>query len=158
MTDSRYRWLERQLDRDDLTDDEFTQYNRELNALQDEKNQRAKEQEIKREARLKEEAEELALEKIMSLTEEQVEKMYIDTCLKYQDVNGMSFKAWYEQSLKYYTIDDKFTVHSRARSPKDENVDSVPCPTMAQAKLRVLILIRTKFRDHAERGYDFKWQ
>lgn len=99
---------------------------------------------------------EIELAFIESLTEEAVEEMYVKTCLKYEDVNGMSFKKWYEQSLKYYTIDSNHVVHSRARSPK--TVDSVPCNNLAHAKYRILTLIKTKFNDHAVRGYDFAWE
>lgn len=152
----RYRFLERQLDREDLTDEEFNLYNPELNQLQEERNQRAVVQARIRAERLAEQEQEKELAFIESLTEEVVEKMYVDTCLKYEDVNGMSFKKWYEQSLKYYSIDKNFVVHSRARSPK--TVDSVPCNSIGHAKYRILTLIKTKFNDHAVRGYDFAWE
>jgi len=153
---NRYRFLENQLDRDDLTDEEFDLYNKELNQLQFERNKARAIFDDLRAQRAKELQEEKELEFINSLTEESVEKMYIETCLKHQDVNGMSFKAWYEQSLKYYTIDANNVVHSRARSPK--TVDSVPCNSLAHAKYRILTLIKTKFNDHAVRGYDFAWE
>ena len=97
------------------------------------------------------------MERISAITEEYADKMYEDACLKYQDVNGVSFREWYQQSLKYYTIDQNFVVHSCARSPKEEHIDSVPCHTLANAKLRILNLIKVKFNDHAVRGYDFRW-
>lgn len=153
---SRYAFLERQLDRDDLTDEEFNEYNRELNHLQDEANQRRKRQDEMRATRLKEEEEERALEKVMSLTEAMVDKMYEDTCLRYQDVNGMSFKAWYEQSLKYYFVDDSYNVHSKARS--DNTVEIIPHPSQARAKFTILKRIKYKFYDHAVRGHDFAWE
>lgn len=152
----RYKWLEKQLDREDLTDDEFNTYNNELNELQHEKNLRQDRARKLREEQIKEENEAIALERAMSLTEEMVNKMYEDSCLKYQDVNGMSFKAWYEQSLKYYTIDEQFNVHSKARSA--DTVEVVPNISMAQAKLTILKRIRYKFYDHAVRGHDFAWE
>lgn len=155
---NRATFLERQLDREDLTDEEFNLYNKELNDLQDGINKQRAKMDALRAERLKEQEEEAALARLDSLTEVMVDKMYEDTCLKYQDVNGMSFKAWYAQSLKYYTIDANNIVHSRARSPKEENVDSVACHNLAHAKLRILTLIKWKFRDHAERGYDFSWE
>lgn len=155
MSLSRLNWLEEQLERDDLTDLQFDSYNKEANAIQTEINQRRAERKAFIESQQREKEEELAMEKIAALTEEMVDKMYHDTCIKYQDVNGMSFKKWYEQSQKYYTIDSNFVVHSRARSPK--TVESVPCVSLAHAKYRILVLIRTKFNDHAHRGYDFAW-
>lgn len=153
---NRYQELERLLDREDLTDEEFLIYNKELNDLQDDRNKRAAIQAQARAERLAEQEQEKELAFIESLTEEVVEKMYEATCLKYQDVNGMSFKSWYEQSLKYYTIDKNFVVHSRARSPN--TVDSVACDSIGHAKYRILTLIKTKFNDHAVRGYDFAWE
>lgn len=157
MSTDRYKFLEAQLDREDLTDDEFNKYNKELNDLQDGVNARKKIQAELRAIRLKELEEERELEKIESITEEMVDKMYEDSCLKYQGVNGISFRDWYTKSLKYYSIDANNVVHSCARSPQAEKIDSVPCYTHANARLRILILIRTKFNDHANRGYDFKW-
>lgn len=149
---SRLAFLEAQMDREDLTDEEFSTYNKELSAIYTQQDERK----AMFEARRKEEQEEIELEKILSLTEEQVDQMYQDSCLKYQDVNGMSFKDWYEQSLKYYTIDDKFNVHSKARSA--DTVEIVPNPTLAQAKLLILKRIRYKFYDHAVRGHDFAYE
>ena len=154
----RYEWLEAQLDRDDLTEEEFDKYNKELNDLHEQRsNAKAKAKAMAiREQQRQEEQEELALAKVLALTEEQVDKMYMDSCLKYQDVNGMSFKDWYAQSLKFYTIDEQFNVHAKARSPKDEFVEIIPHLTFAQAKLTILTRIKYKFYDHAVRGRDFK--
>lgn len=148
---NRYDWLERQLDRDDLTDEEFNAFNKEINELQTRKNDIRD----KREQERKELQEQVELDKILSLTEEEVEKMYEDACIKYQDVNGLSFKDWYEQSLKYYEIDAKFNVHAKARS--SNTVEIVQHPTLAQAKLTILTRIKYKFYDHAKRGRDFAW-
>lgn len=152
---SRLKYLEQQLERDDLTDLQFDSFNREANLIVAQLNEEKKIRDAIVAQRKKEEQEEVELQKVLSLTEEQVDKMYEDSCLKYQDVNGMSFRDWYQQSLKYYTIDENNVVHSRARSKN--TVESVPCLTLAQAKLRILTLIRTKFNDHAVRGYDFAW-
>jgi uncharacterized protein (DUF1697 family) len=152
----RYRWLESQLDREDLTDEDFTKYNRELNELQAAKNERQDRARKLRQQQIEEENAEIALEKAMALTEEAVNKMYEDSCIKYQDVNGVSFKDWYQQSLKYYTIDEQFNVHAKARSAN--TVEIVPHISMAQAKLTILKRIRYKFYDHAVKGHDFAWE
>lgn len=154
---SRLAYLEQQLDRDDLTDMEWDSFNKEANLIQEQLNEEKKIRDAEKAIRLKEAQEEAEIAFAESITEEAVEKMYIDTCLKYQDVNGISFKDWYEKSVKYYTIDANNVVHSRARSPKAKHIDSVPCHTIGNAKLRILTLIKTKFNDHANRGYDFKW-
>lgn len=156
MAASRLSWLEVQLDRDDLTDEEFNLYNREANQIQEGINERKKQQKLIRDQQRKEEQEELELAKVLSLTEEQVEKMYEDSCIKYQDVNGMSFKQWYEQSLKYYSIDEKYNVHAKARSA--DTVEIIEHPTIAQAKLTILRRIKYKFYDHAVRGRDFAYE
>ena len=154
---SRLLYLEAQLERDDLTDMEFDSFNREANLIQVQLNEEKKIRDAEKAIRLKEQQEEAEIAFAESITEEAVEQMYIDCCIKYQDVNGVSFKDWYEKSIQYYTIDANNVVHSRARSPKAENIDSVPCHTIGNAKLRILTLIKTKFRDHAHRGYDFRW-
>jgi hypothetical protein len=146
---SRLAFLEAQMDREDLSDEEFSTLNKELVAIYEQQDERRAMFELRR----KEEQEEIELAKVLSLTEEQVDQMYQDSCLKYQDVNGLSFKTWYEQSLKYYSIDEKFNVHSKARS-----VEIVPNPTLAQAKLLILKRIRYKFYDHAVRGHDFAYE
>lgn len=156
MSTSRLRWLEAQLERDDLTDLQFDCYNHEANLIQAEINVRKQQQDKIREQQRIEEQEEIELANILSLTEEQVEKMYEDACLKHQDVNGMSFRDWYAQSLKYYTIDEKFNVHARARSAN--TVEIVDHPTLAQAKLTILKRIKHKFYDHAVRGRDFRYE
>ena len=156
MSQSRLLWLEAQLERDDLTDLQFDSYNREANLIQAEINARKEQRRLIIEQQRREEQEELELAKVLSLTEEQVDKMYEDSCLKYQDVNGMSFKDWYAQSLKYYSIDDKFNVHARARSA--DKVEIIPHPTLAQAKLKILNRIKWKFYDHAVRGHDFRYE
>lgn len=153
---NRYAWLERQLDREDLSDAEFNQYNKELNALQDEKNERRARIDAITALRKKEEQEEMEMQNILSLTEEQVEKMYEDSCLKHQDVNGLSFREWYAQSLKYYTIDAAHNVHAKARSAN--TVEIIAHPTLAQAKLTILTRIKYKFYDHAIRGRDFSYE
>jgi hypothetical protein len=152
----RLQELEWQLDNEDLTDEQFTIINREYNELQDDMEAPRAAAKAKREQERKELAEAEELNNILSLTEEEVDIMYAKACTEYQDVNGMSFKAWYEQSQRYYTIDENFVVHSKARSPN--TVESVPCHTLAQAKYRILTLIKTKFNDHAVRGYDFAYE
>ena len=154
----RYSWLEKQLDRDDLDIDseEYDLYTKEINALQDTRNKQQAIQKLIREQRLRDIQEERELAKVFELTEEHVEKMYIDTCTRYQDVNGMSFKSWYDQSLKYYTIDDKHNVNARARS--EDTVEIIEHPTLAQAKLTILRRIKYKFYDHAVRGHDFAYE
>lgn len=154
---SRLLYLEAQLERDDLTDMEWDSFNREANLIQEQLNEEKKIRDAALAQRKAEEQEQAEIEFAESITEEAVEKMYEDACIKYQDVNGVSFCDWYQKSLKYYTIDKNNVVHSRARSPKAENIDSVPCHTIGNAKLRILNLIKTKFNDHAKRGYDFRW-
>lgn len=156
MSKSRLLWLEQQLERDDLTDLQFDCYNHEANCIQAEINARKAELDKIREQQRIEEQEEIELAKVLSLTEDQVEKMYEDSCTKYQDVNGVSFKDWYAQSLKYYSIDEKFNVHARARSAN--TVEIVEHPTLAQAKLTILTRIKYKFYDHAVRGRDFAYE
>lgn len=153
---NRELFLERQLDREDLTDEEFYTFNNELNAIQDKRNQRIEQARKLREQQIIEENEAIALERAMSLTEEMVNKMYEDSCLKYQDVNGISFKDWYQQSLKYYSVDEKFNVHSTARS--ENTVEIIEHVSLAQAQLTILKRIRYKFYDHAVRGCDFAWE
>ena len=152
----RLQQLEWKLDNEDLTDDEFERVNSEWNDLQDEMEAPRAAAKAKRDLELKQEAEEAELAKIMSLTEEQVDKMYEAACTEYQDVNGMSFKAWYEQSQKYYSIDEGHNVHARARSAN--TVEIVPHPTLAQAKLTILNRIKYKFYDHAVKGHDFAYE
>lgn len=153
---SRIQFLEEQMDSEDFDMNLYELYSKELNELISNRNKVKAEQQAILAERKREEKEQADLDFVMALTEEQVDKMYMDSCLKYQDVNGMSFEKWYEQSLKYYTIDSNFVVHSKARSPN--TVESVPCLTLAHAKYRILVLIRTKFNDHAVRGYDFAWE
>jgi hypothetical protein len=151
----RLQQLEWKLDNEDLTDGEFERINSEWNKLQDETESIRSAAKAERELARKELQEAQELDKILSLTEDEVDKMYEKACIEYQDVNGMSFKAWYEQSQRYYTIDNNYNVHSKARSPN--TVEIVPCHTLAHAKYRILTLIKTKFNDHAKRGYDFAW-
>lgn len=155
MSLSRLRWLEEQLERDDLTDLQFDSYNSEANAIQEALNSGRLQREAIKAERKRLEQEEIELQKVLSLTEEQVDKMYEDSCLKHQDVNGMSFKDWYAQSLKYYTIDESFQVHARARSKN--TVEILPHATLAQAKLTILNRIKYKFYDHAVRGHGFAY-
>ena len=148
---SRYRWLELQLDREDLSDEEFKLFNSELNDLQTQINIRA---EIRKQE-LKELEDQKALDFANQLTEEKVEKMYTDACLKYQDVNGISFKDWYEKSLRYYSIDESYNVHAIARSKNTTEI--IAHVNLAHAKLTILTRIKYKFYDHTQRGYEFAW-
>ena len=156
MSNNRLTWLEEQLDRDDLTEFQFDSYSREANMIQVDINVRKEKQRLIREQQRIEEQEEIELANILSLTEDQVEKMYEDSCTKYQDVNGMSFKDWYAQSLKYYTIDEKFNVHAKSRSAN--TVEIVVHLTLAQAKLTILTRIKYKFYDHAVKGCNFAYE
>lgn len=149
---NRVTFLEHQMNRDDLTDAEFDAFNRELNEIYF-KRELAKKTRVEELKQLQDQKE---LDSILSLTEEEVDKMYEETCTRYQDVNGMSFRDWYAQSLTYYTIDDKFNVHAKARS--ENTVEIVPNLSMAQAKLTILTRIKYKFYDHAVRGCDFAWE
>ncbi len=155
MSTARIAWLESQMDSDDFDMSLFDSYSKELNELQTTVNEKREQHRLAKEKQRKEEQELIELSFIESLTEEQVDKMYEDTCLKYHDVNGMSFKKWYEKSLKYYTIDDKHNVHARARSPN--TVEIVEHKTLAQAKLTILRRIKYKFNDHTLRGWDFAY-
>lgn len=152
----RIQELEWRLDNEDLIDEQFREVNNEYNKLQDDMEAPRAASKARRGQELREAAEAAEVLKVMSLTEDEVDKMYEAACLDYQDVNGMSFKAWYEQSQKYYTIDDNHTVYARARS--SNTVELVPHPTLAQAKLTILNRIKYKFYDHAKRGYDFAWE
>lgn len=151
---STLRELEDALENIEDTDSpEWKRINEEINALVEKR-----ERKIKESHKAKEEAvKAAAIEKALELTEAMVEKMFEDTCLKYQDVNGISFRAWYNQSLTYYSIDSKFNVISRAKSPNVpprifENI------SYAQAQLCILNLIKYKFYDHAVKGHDFAWE
>lgn len=153
---ARLAWLEQELERDDLTDLQFDSYNNEANAIQAGLNTQKEKDRIIRELARREVQEDIEMEKILSLTEEEVDKMYADSCLKYQDINGLSFKEWYEQSIKYYTVDINHNVHAKARS--SDTVEIVPHPTLAQAKYTILKRIKYKFYDHAVRGHDFAYE
>jgi acetyl-CoA carboxylase carboxyltransferase component len=158
MSRERLRWLESQLNRDNLTDEEFELYNKEANTIQAEINSINKEKERQRREREAEEKQERALEYVKSLTDEDVDRLYIEAHNKYAgDINGMPFDEWFKQAQKYYTIDANFVVHSTARSSKQEYIDSVQCVSEAHARYRVLQLILFKLRDHGERGHDFRW-
>ena len=148
---SREKFLETMLDREDLTDEEFKLYNDEANQLVIAKEARKP----LYQAKLEEEAKDLEYEKMLNLTEEQVDKMYEDTCLKYDGVNGASFKDWYAKSAKYYSIDGHNNVNARARSVN--TIETIPHPTLAQARLTILKRIKYKFYDHAVRGHEFAW-
>ena len=152
----RIQQLEWQLDNEDMTDEEFERVNGEYNKLLDDLDATRLLAKAERERVRQEQADADELSNILSLTEAEVDKMYEDTCIKYQDVNGMSFKAWYEQSQKYYSIDEGHNVHARARS--SNTVEVVPHPTLAQAKLTILNRIKYKFYDHAVRGHDFAYE
>ena len=151
----RIRQLEHLLDTEDVTDDQFISYTREINQLDIIVKEEDRFRKEAKEAKRLEEEEHLELQKVLALTEEQVDKMYEDSCLKYQDVNGISFRDWYTKSLKYYDIDDKYNVTSRARSINTKEI--VPHPTLAQAKLTVLKRITYKFYDHTMGGHEFAW-
>jgi len=150
----RYTWLETQLDRDDLSDADFDSYNKELNQLHAARQERRAKREAELEAMRLEEVNTLALEKIMVLTEEEVEKMYVRF---YTDhfAQEMSYDVWFAKSTRYYTITDNFTVISKARSANtEERIEHV---NLAQAKLTILKRIRYKFYDHFVKGHDFAW-
>ncbi len=149
-------WLEAQMDRDDLTDEEFDTYNRQLNEIYEAQDKIRNAAKAKREQELRELREEQEIAWAEAITEEQVEKMYEDSCVKYQDVNGMAFKDWYAQSLKYYTIDANHTVHAKARS--SNTVELIQHVSVAHAKLTILTRIKYKFYDHAVRGRDFAYE
>lgn len=149
-------WLEAQMDRDDLTDEEFDTYNRQLNEIYTRQDQSRAASKQRREEELKQLQEEMELAQAEAITDEEVDKMYTDSCTKYQDVNGLSFKKWYEQSLKYYSIDDKHTVHAKARSAN--TVELIQHVSKAHAKLTILTRIKHKFYDHAVRGRDFRYE
>lgn len=151
----RLSWLEIQLDREDLTDQEYLVFNTEANELIAAKNARKIERDAIMAQQKKEEQEELELSAILALTEEEVERMYVDACIKYQDVNGMSFESWYKQSLQYYNIDVQYNVHAKARS--SNTVEVISHVSRAQAQLTILKRIKYKFYDHAKRGRDFAW-
>lgn len=151
----RIAWLELQMDRDDLTDEEFKTFNTELNDYYSINEKRRLAIKVKHELQLVKEIEEIELAKVEAITEEEVERMYIDSCTKYQDVNGESFELWYKKSLQYYSIDSKHTVHAIARSSK--TVELIHHVSQAHAKLTILTRIKYKFYDHAVRGYSFAW-
>jgi hypothetical protein len=152
---SRYAWLEQQLDREDLTDTEFNSYNKELNDLHaSQEERRLKREQVLAEQR-REEQEQIALDKILSLTEDEVEKMYVAF---YSDhfANAMTYEEWYAKSMRYYHIMGDFTVVSKARSVNtEERVEHV---NLAHAKHTILKRIKHKFYDHFVRGRDFAWE
>lgn len=153
---SRLEYLTEQLDRDDLTELQFDSFNAEANLLQEQINKEITVRKAIIAARKKEEQEDLEMQTALSLTEDEVEKMYEDSCLKHRDVNGISFRDWYKQSLKYYDIDSQNNVHARARS--SNTVEVIPHISKAQAQLTVLRRIKYKFYDHAVRGHDFAYE
>lgn len=152
---SRINWLEQQMEREDLTNEEFTTFNDELNKHYAIHGARKAKLKAERELQLKQEREAAELLKVEAITDEEVERMYVESCTKYQDVNGLSFEQWYKQSLQYYTIDSKYTVHASARPSK--TVELIHHVSQAHAKLTILNRIKYKFYDHAVRGFDFAW-
>ena len=69
----RYRWLERQLDRDDLSDEEFDLYNKEINDLQSKINQEKNRQKQERES-----ARQLQISKLQDLIKEGKMQQVVD--------------------------------------------------------------------------------
>lgn len=70
-------------------------------------------------------------------------------------VAGDNHELWTAKTSMLYRIDDDFTVHSEARGP--DNLNQWKCPSLYEAKKKVLALVRWKFRDHFERGNDFMY-
>lgn len=163
MSTSRLRWLEDQLERDDLTDLQFDSYNREANLIQADLNATKEKQKIVREQQLQE-AKELALqEKYLAITDEEVEEMYVAFYKVHAgriDSNGRTFEDWFEQAKSLYDINlagKYYQVVSRAKSDGGFVWDDFV--SVNHAKTKILDLIKQKFRDHHLRpdreGCDF---
>jgi len=154
---NREQWLEKQLDREDLTDEEFNQYNNELNSIQDGRNKRLEGQKAERELQAKIAAEQIDKLKAESLTEEEVDKMYREAYEKYAGtINGLTFEDWFKQSTSYYEIDEQNNVISKARSSNTQEI--IPHLSKAHAQHTILKRIKYKMYDHEVRGHDFAWE
>lgn len=159
---SRLRWLEEQLDRDDLTDLQYESYNSEANAIQDQLNKEKKEQEELKAKAMRERLEQEAYEKALSITDAEVDKMYSDFHILNAgqiDSNGRTFEEWFEQALALYSIvptDKGISLFSKAKGEKEFEWTMV---SVAHARSKILELIKIKFRDHHNRpdrqGCDF---
>lgn len=154
---NREVWLEKQLDRDDLSDIEFNTYNKELNDIQHERNIRKIKAEQIRKELLKQEEESRSEEKMSKLTEEEVDKMYREAYEKYAGtINGLSFDEWFKESTSFYEIDENYNMISKARSANTQEI--VPHISKAHAKHSILKRIKYKMYDHEVRGHDFAWK
>lgn len=125
----RYRWLEKQLDRDDLTDDEFNSYNEELNAMQDVINASSDRQRQERLAKEQAKREELA--KIQQMFDE-------------GKVNEL-VEEYGQQFIGDYTITEKYEVLSFAfneRNPDQQKVWQCGSHEAAVKKLNTLLYYR----------------
>ncbi len=126
----RYRFLERQLDRDDLTDEEFDLYNKELNQLQTVKNlseDRQKQQILDKINRIKTLFEE---GKVNELVQEY----------------GHQFKDDYE-------ITHDFMVKSHCRNERNPNLNNFwACGSIEEANKKLNQLIYHRVYDHYVRN------
>lgn len=146
-----------QLDSPNFDMDKFDSVNKELLQIQEQISVQEQARKAIIAAKKLEEQEELALNKILSLTEEEVDKMYQEAYEKYAgNVNGVPFEVWFDQSTKYYHIDEKFNLISKARSSNTEEV--VPCQNRVHARHVMLKRIKYKMYDHAVRGHDFAYE
>ena len=139
--DQRYRWLEKQLDREDLTDEEFDLYNAELNALQDQVNSSNDRQ--KQERLAKEQARREELAKIHQMFDE-------------GKVNEL-VEEYGQQFIGDYTITEKHEVLSftfNERNPDQQKVWQCGSHEAAVKKLNKLLYYRVY--DHYMRDKDSK--
>lgn len=160
---NRYAWLERELDREDLTDEEFNTLNKEINDLQsvinESKAQKKKLTDEEAKQRIQDELNAKALE----ITDEEVDQMYaqfIQQNAGQFDEHGRTFEQWLNISVSLYEISpsgNEVTLISKAKS--DRGFVWTGFVSVAHARTKILELITIKFRDHHKRedrdGCDF---
>ena len=151
---NRERWLEEQMDSEDFDMSLFDEYTKELNAIQAERNERKLKRDAILEEMRQEERDQAALDRILALTDEEVEKMYVKFYTEHF-ANAMTYEQWLAKSMKYYQITEKFTVIAKARSANTEEL--IEHVNLAHAKHTILKRIKHKFYDHFVRGRDFRY-
>jgi hypothetical protein len=122
----RYSWLERQLDRLDLTDEEFWRYTREINALQDQINKRQAEAKQQRLAKL------------------QLQQAHIEL-LRKEGRMAELVDEYGRQFIDEYSITENYTLISNAsrdRNPNQQNVWEHSTHEDAVKKLHELLYYR----------------
>ena len=141
---------------EDIDSPEFKRINDQLNDLYSAAEARRKKREQERLAAELANKIAIAEAKIESLTEEEVDKMFVEAYERYAgDINGLTFEEWYKRSTEYYEIDDQHNVIAKARSANTEEI--IPHVSRAHAKHTILKRIKYKLYDHGVRGRDFAY-